>query len=188
MGDRVEVVKGLMEGERVVGAANFLLDSESRMRAVSAGIFNPATDPVCGMEVDEQRAAAAGRTAEHAGTTFYFCADECKRRFVGNPGRFVQKPSPSHTAPKSAAKPPATQPSAVQPHPAGPDHGGADEPDTAADPICQMTVTVEDAVAAGRMSTRDGRTFYFCSDRCKKKFDEAAAPGVPAQKAHGVIP
>ena len=56
LGDRVEVVKGLMEGERVVGAANFLLDSESRMRAASAGVFNPETDPVCGMEVDRDRA------------------------------------------------------------------------------------------------------------------------------------
>ncbi len=44
LGGRVEIVKGLMEGERVVAAANFLLDSESRMRAVSAGIFNPETD------------------------------------------------------------------------------------------------------------------------------------------------
>ncbi len=40
-GDRVEITRGLMEGERVVAAANFLLDSESRMRAVSAGLFNP---------------------------------------------------------------------------------------------------------------------------------------------------
>ena len=57
LGDRVEIVKGLMEGERVVVAANFLLDSESRMRAASAGIFNPETDPVCGMEVDQTTAA-----------------------------------------------------------------------------------------------------------------------------------
>ena len=64
LGDRVEIVRGLMEGERVVAAANFLLDSESRMRAVSAGIFDPETDPVCGMEVDEKKAAAAGRTVD----------------------------------------------------------------------------------------------------------------------------
>jgi YHS domain-containing protein len=55
-----------------------------------------------------------------------------------------------------------------------------------------MTVTKKDAVAAGRTSVRDGRTFYFCSDGCKKKFDEGrrpeTTPGAPARKAHGGIP
>jgi RND family efflux transporter MFP subunit len=90
LGGRVEIVKGLMEGERVVGAANFLLDSESRMRAVSAGIFNAETDPVCGMEVDEKKAAAAGRTAVHEGHTYYFCADECKKQFEAAPGKWIK--------------------------------------------------------------------------------------------------
>ncbi len=90
LGDRVEVVRGLMEGERVVAAANFLLDSESRMKAASAGVFNAETDPVCGMEVDEQKAAAAGRTVVHDGHTYSFCSDECKTKFVSNPTSYVK--------------------------------------------------------------------------------------------------
>jgi Cu(I)/Ag(I) efflux system membrane fusion protein len=35
-GDRVEIVSGLTEGEKVVTSGNFLLDSESRMRAAGA--------------------------------------------------------------------------------------------------------------------------------------------------------
>jgi membrane fusion protein, copper/silver efflux system len=35
-GDRVEIVKGLSEGERVVSAGTFLVDSESRLRSVQA--------------------------------------------------------------------------------------------------------------------------------------------------------
>jgi YHS domain-containing protein len=90
LGDRVEITRGLMEGERIVAAANFLLDSESRMKAVSAGVFTPQTDPVCGMEVDEKKAAAAGRTVVHEGRTYYFCADECKKQFEAAPGKWIK--------------------------------------------------------------------------------------------------
>jgi RND family efflux transporter MFP subunit len=197
IGSEVEILRGLMAGERIVISGTFLIDSESRMKAAAQGIFGSAAeDPVCGMQVDEQRAAAAGRTADHGGTTYYFCADECKRRFLENPGRFVHEPSPqtapSHAPPRVATTPQKAEPHAVQPHTGGPDQGGADEQDTAVDPICQMTVTKKAAVAAGRTSAPDGRTFYFCSDACKKRFDEgqrpASAPGAPARKAHGGIP
>ena len=69
-------------------SGTFLVDSESRMKAAGQGLFGPvARDPICGMEVDEKRAAAAGRTSEHAGATYYFCADECKKRFDADPAR-----------------------------------------------------------------------------------------------------
>jgi Cu+-exporting ATPase len=48
-----------------------------------------ATDPICGMAVDPERAAAAGRTSEHEGRTYWFCADECKKRFDAEPARYV---------------------------------------------------------------------------------------------------
>src|SRR5437660_4781043 len=41
-----------------------------------------ASDPVCGMTVDEETAPA---TAVHNGTTYYFCAPGCKRTFEKNP-------------------------------------------------------------------------------------------------------
>jgi len=94
LGDRVEIVKGLMEGERVVGSASFLLDSESRMRAASAGIFNPETDPVCGMDVDRDKAKTAGRMAEHDGKTYYFCSDDCKQKFAKEPERYAAAKRP----------------------------------------------------------------------------------------------
>ena len=61
--DRVEIVKGLMPGERIVVSGNFLLDSESRMKAAAMGIVTAEMDPVCGMEVDHTRAKAGGRTS-----------------------------------------------------------------------------------------------------------------------------
>jgi P-type Cu+ transporter len=43
-------------------------------------------DPVCGMVVDPQKAAAR---VEHAGHTYYFCAQGCARRFEQAPEKYL---------------------------------------------------------------------------------------------------
>jgi len=92
IGDQVEVTRGLMPGERIVLSGTFLIDSESRMGAAARGIRGAsATDPACGMEVDEKSAAAAGRKSDHGGKTFYFCSDECKKSFDADPARYAKK-------------------------------------------------------------------------------------------------
>ena len=40
-----------------------------------------ATDPICGMTVDEETA----RSAVRDGVTYYFCAEGCRRKFLGEP-------------------------------------------------------------------------------------------------------
>ncbi|GMU45676.1 MAG: copper-translocating P-type ATPase [Porticoccaceae bacterium] len=65
-----------------------------------------ATDPVCGMTVDEAHAAA---TAAHAGKTWYFCSTRCHDRFAAGPAAFLQ-PDPrgrcsGHHAQRPAAAP-----------------------------------------------------------------------------------
>ena len=47
-----------------------------------------AKDPVCGMDVKEERAAA---TYDYKGKTYYFCAEGCKERFVQDPERFLER-------------------------------------------------------------------------------------------------
>jgi YHS domain-containing protein len=47
-----------------------------------------AKDPVCGMQVDEKKAAA---TAVHQGTTYYFCAPGCKTTFEKSPEKYIGK-------------------------------------------------------------------------------------------------
>jgi len=92
IGDQVEIVKGLMEGEKVVVSGTFLIDSESRMRAAAQQVAGAAAqDPVCGMTVDEKKAAAAGRTSQYQGRTYYFCADDCKKAFDANPAKYAAK-------------------------------------------------------------------------------------------------
>ena len=46
------------------------------------------TDPVCGMEVEETKAAA---TSVYQGTTYYFCAQACKRAFEKAPEKYVEE-------------------------------------------------------------------------------------------------
>jgi len=46
-----------------------------------------AVDPVCKMDVDEQKAAA---TAEYKGKTYYFCAPGCKKAFLDDPEKYLK--------------------------------------------------------------------------------------------------
>ena len=116
VGDQVQIVKGLAAGERVVVSGTFLVDSESRLRATSAGVAGKpedvesgrntkvmnaampgmpmpsdakAVDPKCGMEVDPAKSVAAGLTVSHKGKTYYFCSKSCKEEFAANPEKFL---------------------------------------------------------------------------------------------------
>ena len=46
-----------------------------------------AIDPVCGMEVDEKKAAAK---SDFRGKTYYFCAVGCKKSFDKNPKKYIK--------------------------------------------------------------------------------------------------
>src|SRR4029077_3393153 len=46
-------------------------------------------DPVCGMMVDPEKAAAK---VEHAGKTYYFCSKHCSERFSRAPEKFLATP------------------------------------------------------------------------------------------------
>jgi YHS domain-containing protein len=48
-----------------------------------------ARDVVCGMDVDVKQAAAAGLLAKHAGRTYYFCAEDCKAKFLTEPQKYL---------------------------------------------------------------------------------------------------
>ncbi len=49
-------------------------------------------DPVCGMEVDENKIPQNLRS-EHLGHYFYFCSAECKAEFDRNPQQCVSPPA-----------------------------------------------------------------------------------------------
>lgn len=113
------------------------------------------TDPVCGMTVDEK--AAAG-TAVYAGATYYFCSENCLRKFEANPAAYVPG-GPGHE----------TNPHAGHAHamPAAPATAPAAKKDMAKDPICGMMVDKATALK----TERAGRSYYFCSVGCQRTFE-----------------
>jgi YHS domain-containing protein len=46
-----------------------------------------AIDPVCKMQVDENKAAGK---SEYNGKTYYFCAPGCKRKFDAEPEKYLK--------------------------------------------------------------------------------------------------
>ena len=106
------------------------------------------TDPVCGMQVSENEAAAH---AEYGGITYYFCSAGCHRQFLAHPGQYV------------AATPPAAVPHSMQPV----DSAASSARKLAKDPICGMMV---DKVTALK-TERAGRAYYFCSAGCQRTFE-----------------
>jgi Cu(I)/Ag(I) efflux system membrane fusion protein len=99
--DRIEIVKGLMAGERVVVDGSFFVDSESQLKAVAAGVHGtPAKDPVCGMEIGSAKAKEVGRVGQFAGHSYYFCSDICKQKFAKDPARYLQ----GHSQPAQHAR------------------------------------------------------------------------------------
>jgi membrane fusion protein, copper/silver efflux system len=91
--NRVEIVKGLEPGEKIVVSGNFLIDSESRMELAAAGMSGSLVkDPACGTVVSVKKAEKAGRTSIHQGKSYYFSSVECKDKFDRDPDRYTAKP------------------------------------------------------------------------------------------------
>lgn len=50
-------------------------------------------DPICGMPVEEER--AAGRS-EYEGRAYYFCSHGCREKFNEDPSRYVGQEAQKH--------------------------------------------------------------------------------------------
>ncbi len=155
-GDRVEIVKGLTPGEKIVISGNFFIDSESRMRLAAAGMFGEVTkDPVCGLNVDESKAKASGFLSKFKDQTYYFCSEGCKQQFEKIPDRFAKKPGGVSETAGGAAVGPETAVAAKS-----------------KDPVCGQEVDEAQAKAEGLTSDYHGKTYYFCRYDCNKRFDK----------------
>ena len=56
----------------------------------------PAIDPVCGMTVNPETAAASH---EHNGTTYYFCCPSCRQKFQADPDKYLHPSGHKELAP-----------------------------------------------------------------------------------------
>lgn len=92
LGSQVEIIEGLIAGERIVISGNFLVDSESKLALAAAGMQAILLkDPVCGQDVSPSRAQQDGRNAYHQGKSYYFCSGEHKKQFESNPARYIKE-------------------------------------------------------------------------------------------------
>ena len=125
-------------------------------------------DPVCGMTVEPEKAAAQ---LQHAGKIYYFCAKGCARKFSTDPGKYLPRtgePNVEFAASSDRQASAAVSLSVVGGSPA------------VKDPVCGMTVDPREA--AGQIE-HDGRTYYFCSRGCAERFKKDPqhfhnAPGI----------
>lgn len=56
-------------------------------------------DPVCGMQVDERKAAAR---VEHMGVNYYFCSATCHKAFTQQPARYLLHAVPPRSGGRAA--------------------------------------------------------------------------------------
>ena len=92
MGNRVEIIRGLEAGEKIVTSGTFLIDSESKLQLAAAGMQAVlAKDPVCGLEVSPRKAEKEGKKAYHQGKSYYFCSEEHKKQFENDPEQYLKK-------------------------------------------------------------------------------------------------
>lgn len=60
-----------------------------------------ATDPVCGMTVDEKQAAAK---TNHQGETYYFCSAHCHGAFTAAPEKYLKASATAEPRPQHGGK------------------------------------------------------------------------------------
>ncbi len=118
-------------------------------------------DPVCGMTVNPVTAKAS---AEHGGTTYFFCCPHCAEKFKADPERYL-KP----TAAPEPMRPVSSGLVTLGNAPPKPTVGLSGPPAEASakDPVCGMTV--DPARAKGSVE-HNGTMYYFCSTHCVEKF------------------
>src|SRR5690348_13633982 len=73
-------------------------------------------DPVCGMTVNP---ATAKHTAEHYGTTYYFCCSHCGEKFRSDPAKYLKPATPVQLVMLGASSHESAAPAAVKAAPAG---------------------------------------------------------------------
>ncbi len=143
------------------------MDTPSAMNTTGHDTPASTIDPVCGMSVEADKAAAR---FEHAGRTYLFCSLHCQHQFKQDPERYAG--AAAATAPLAAAPAPPTP--TPTPAPAATEHGmpmqtalRQGQQGLAKDPICGMLVDK----ATGLKTERSGRSYYFCSAGCQRTFE-----------------
>src|SRR5260370_27314727 len=118
-------------------------------------------DPVCGMNVDPEKAKAK---VDHGEKSYYFCSAGCAKKFEQTPQQFLSKSMPaagSHGSQIAATTKPAMGSLPIL--------GSAPTVPMVKDPVCGMMVDPQRAAGKAEYA---GKTYFFCSPRCKERFEK----------------
>jgi membrane fusion protein, copper/silver efflux system len=113
-GNRITVTSGLTEGDRIVTSGNFLIDSESRMRATpvvssttpggmaqkTSNDAGKTNDPVCGMALDRNTARSKGHVEKFKGESYVFCSEQCQAKFHSDPAKYTNQKAANNAIPQ----------------------------------------------------------------------------------------
>ena len=80
------LITTLVPALMIAGCGGEKTEEEAKMRETE-DVVAKATDPVCGMYVEEQH----DLSAEHEGKKYYFCSVGCKERFEKEPHRYISE-------------------------------------------------------------------------------------------------
>ncbi|MBP1594988.1 MAG: actP [Acidobacteria bacterium] len=72
------------------------LEQEQTLSPIAADTGDTARDPVCGMQIVPEEAAA---TSEYQGGKYFFCSFPCAESFLADPGRYLRSDAEARTAP-----------------------------------------------------------------------------------------
>jgi Cu+-exporting ATPase len=158
-----------------------LLLAVSLVLTVTAAVEKKAEDTVvCAVSGKKMEKSEAKGTYEYKGKTYYFCCDGCKSTFLKNPEKYASgKANAEHAHAEHAEN--------EHEHAAhtekGQEHSQAEGKEAhaccdtghgknlaegmAIDPVCNMKVKKAEAKAT---LEHNGRTYYFCMEGCKEKF------------------
>ncbi|WP_099092122.1 heavy metal translocating P-type ATPase [Paludisphaera borealis] len=141
-------------------------------RSLKSEVEMLVKDPVCGMDVDPDKAAGS---FEHAGETYSFCSKGCLAKFRAEPAKYLGDQTQSggldHN-PSHAPKPTPRGLEILSTH-------------TVKDPVCGMDVDPEHAAGSFEHA---GKTYHFCSKGCLARFrakPDRFLSGGPVGMSHG---
>jgi len=139
--------------------------TKEQLMLAEAGHTAPAVvkDPVCGMNVNVEKAKEQGLILELNGATHAFCSLECKEEFrrqrAHNVDAAAGSPSSDHSAHQQTGKRSPSDDTS---------HAGKLQP--VKDPICGMNVNPETAKDLDLTLEVNGHPYFFCSEECKEEF------------------
>ncbi|MDQ4062042.1 MAG: heavy metal translocating P-type ATPase [Pseudomonadota bacterium] len=125
----------------------------------------------------------AKHRAAHEGRTYHFCSARCRERFEAEPERYLVR-MPETGAHAGHGGHDHGHAHHARAHASG--HGPAAAAHLATDPVCGMTV---DPHTAKQRASHKGQPYYFCSARCRERFEaEPERYLAPRRQAEEVPP